>query len=98
VRGAGDGQGTVRRAVRAAAPRRAEPGQGTGQGPGGPGPQRPVVGQHLDQQGHRLVRLGAGPGPAEGPAQRGERQHHQVVSFTQVSPLMREHRGQFGRP
>ena len=57
---------------------------------------RPVVGVHLDQQRHGLVR---GPGrlaPAEGGQQGDEREQHQVVALAYVGALVGQHGGQLG--
>ncbi len=78
------------------APRGADPDQGGGEFPGRDRPvaQRAVVGQHLDQHRHRGVRGAGRRRPAEGAQQRGEGQQHEIVPFPQVSPLVREDRGE----
>jgi hypothetical protein len=55
-----------------------------------------IVGHHLHQEGDGPVRLGDHAGPGKGPAQRGERDEHEVVAGAQVGALVLEHGGQFG--
>ena len=69
----------------------AETHQGGHEFAGRAAPQRAVVGEHLDQQRHRTVGVGAGGGPGEGTPQGGERQQHEVVTLAQVGSLVREH-------
>jgi hypothetical protein len=53
-----------------------------------------IVGHHLHQEGDGPERLRDHAGAGEGPAQRGERDEHQVMAGAQVGALVLKHGGQ----
>ena len=61
------------------------------QRPALPGADRGVVGHHLDQERHAGLSAAYADRERQRRAPRHERQHHQIVPSTQMSPLMSEY-------
>ena len=59
--------------------------QSPGQGSGAGGAHGGVVGEHFDEQPHRVQRAGAADEPGEGGVHGGEHLEHQVVAGPQVA-------------